>query len=863
MKLFDILEKSLAPEREEIAAPVQETFCPEEDGGLSGEEARRRLSQDGPNLLKGKKKLHPAAIFLSQYKDVMTVILLICTAVSLFMGEYVEAVSIAVIVLMNGILGFVQEFRTEKTLEALKGMASPMARVLRDGRTVSLPTSELVRGDVVLLEAGDRIPADGRLLACESLACDESMLTGESLPVKKSLDKGKSGSVYMGCAVTGGHGRFLVTQTGMRTEMGRIASMLEQIEEGPTPLQKRLAQMSRYIAAGCLLICGVVSAAGILRGENVLDMLITGVSLAVAAVPEGLTAVVTICLALSVSRMVKRNALVRRLHAVETLGCATVICTDKTGTLTQNRMTATDVCLSSGRLKAAALSLEPAGELLLTCVTLCSNASLQEGGSGGHTEIALLQLARSHGITREFLSHDWKRLAERPFDSERKRMSVTVQDGSGQKWLFVKGAFDVLLDRCTSYQQGGQVKKLLPADKRRFLAMSAEMADEALRVIGAAYKRITPLSPSEEEEGLTFLGLVGMIDPPRPEVRKAVSRCRQAGIHTIMITGDYPNTAVAIARQVGIFHDGDMALTGGELDRMDDRQLSEALGKTVVFARVNPGHKLRIVQALKARGEVVAMTGDGVNDAPAVKEADIGVSMGVNGTDVTKEASEIILLDDNFATLVNAVDEGRSIYANIRKFIRYLLSCNIGEVLTMFCGMLFGMPVVLYPIQILLVNLVTDGLPAVALGLEPPDPRAMSRPPRKPGESVFSKGLAFKIIIRGALIGIATLASFTVLYQMTGRLETARTGALFALVFAQLIHVFECKSEEKNILHIPYGNNKKLLAAAALSLAVLLCVLYVPWLQGIFSTVPLTLRELCVPMAFCLLAPVVNIFIHR
>lgn len=908
MKLFDLLEKNLGsrpaqgkiedpPEREaaeEAAAPEpgfrQVELSASGSIGLTSREAARRLEKQGKNELRSAKKVSPAGIFFAQFKDIMTLILLVCTGVSLFMGEYVEAIAIAVIVLMNGILGFVQEFRTEKTLEALKNMASPMAKVYRDGSITQLHTSELVTGDVVFLEAGDRIPADGRLLDASGLECDESMLTGESIPVKKSAgvplaggesipvkksagaspsgaEGDKAGCVYMGCVVTKGHCRFVVTHTGMDTEMGNIAEMLQKIEEDPTPLQKRLAQLSKYIAIGCLLICAVVSLTGILRGENFLDMLITGVSLAVAAVPEGLTAVVTISLALSVSRMVKRNALVRRLHAVETLGCATVICSDKTGTLTQNRMTATQLCLSTGQIRADRLDLtDTSTDLLLKCITVCSNATVYDDETtplGGHTEIALLNLSKEYGYTRKSLEREYRRLSEQPFDSTRKRMSVVVEDELHERWLFVKGAFDILLDRCTSYQSGGSVAKLLPGDRRRFLEMSGEMADNALRIIGAAYKKITPLSPGEDETGLTFLGMVGMIDPPRREVRKAVSRCHKAGIKTIMITGDHKKTAAAIAKQVGIYHEGDLVITGDQLDQMSLEELSEIINNVSVFARVSPNHKLQIVKALKRHGHIVAMTGDGVNDAPAVKEADIGVSMGINGTDVTKEASEIILLDDNFATLVNAVDEGRSIYANIRKFIRYLLACNIGEVLTMFLGMLMGMPVILFPIQILLVNLVTDGLPAIALGLEPSDKRAMSKPPRKPNESVFSNGLASKIILRGIFIGFSTLASFISLYQMTGSLDYARTAALFALIFAQLIHVFECKSEEKNILHIPYFDNMKLVGAALLSLAILLAVLYVPSLQMIFSTVPLTLQQVLVPVGYCFIAPVANIFIHR
>lgn len=844
------------------------------DKGLSSAEAERRLSQNGKNELKQKRKISPLRIFANQYKDIMTLILLICTGISVFMGEYVEAVAIAIIVFMNGVLGFLQEYRTEKTLEALKNMASPLARVYRDGILVQIPACDVVEGDLIYLEAGDKIPADGTIRNSSSLACDEAMLTGESIPVKKialSVNNEQlpsdEGMVYMGCVITQGHCTFRVTATGMETRMGSIASMLQEIEEEPTPLQIRLAKLSKMIAVGCLLICSIVTLTGVLRGEPLLDMLITGVSLAVAAVPEGLPAIVTISLALSVSRMVKRRALVRRLHAVETLGCATVICSDKTGTLTQNKMTATMVYTAEGNCKAELLQKEiPTNAMLLKAITLCNNATLgdqSDSGFGDHTEICLLQLAHKFGFNRNILEQEFRRIDETPFDSTRKRMSVLVSDQSGQQYLFVKGGFDILLDRCTTFHKGNNIIPMEHGHKRFFEEANNEMADKALRVICIAYKKITPLTDAKSEEGLTLLGLIGMIDPPRKEVRKAVSSCYKAGIKTVMITGDHKKTAVAIAKEIGIYHKGDMVLTGNDLELMSFDELCQVVNKVTVFARVSPNHKLTIVRALKRHGHIVAMTGDGVNDAPAIKEADIGVAMGINGTDVTREASEIILLDDNFATLVNAVDEGRSIYNNIRKFIRYLLACNIGEVITMFVGMLMGMPVILLPIQILLINLVTDGLPAIALGLEPSDSRAMSVPPRRPNESVFSNGLATKIIMRGILIGLTTLASFVTLYKISGCVDTARSGALFSLIFAQLIHVFECKSEEKGLFSIPYFNNMKLVGAVSLSLLILLSVLYIAPLQIIFSTVPLALNQLLICMGYCLIAPIVIGFLRK
>lgn len=850
MKLLDVLERDFD--------------CAEEtkpEVGLSSSEAAKRLDRDGENVLQRAAPVSGIKIFLAQYKDIMTVILLICTLVSVFMGELVEAAAIAAIVVMNGFLGFIQEYRSEKTLEALKNLASPTARVYRDGELSRIPASELVRGDVIEVQAGDKIPADCTILSSANLSCDESMLTGESHTVPKDES---TPELFMGCIIKSGRAKAAVTKTGMNTEMGKIALMLSGIQEEATPLKLKLQQLSKYIAAGCLLICLIVSVTGILRGEDTLQMLITGVSLAVAAVPEGLPAIVTISLALSVSRMVKRKALVRRLHAVETLGCATVICSDKTGTITQNRMSAAEAYISEQSCAASNIDLsDKTAEMLMKTLALCNNAVKAKGGEsfGGATELALTELAEKNGFLAEKLG--FKRISEQPFDSDRKRMSVVVQNGAGEKFLLVKGAFDVVLSLCTGIEKNGTYFELTPALKKQIAAQSTKMASGALRVIGTAYKKITPVSPSETEDNLTFLGLIGLIDPPRREVKRAVSRCRRASIRVVMITGDHKNTAIAIAKQVGIYKEGDLALTGAELDSMSDEELRKAVAKATVFSRVNPGHKLKIVRALKANGNVTAMTGDGVNDAPAIKEADIGVSMGQSGSDVTKEAADIILLDDNFSTLVTAISEGRSIYNNIRKFIRYLLSCNIGEVITMFAGMLMGMPVILLPIQILLINLVTDGLPAIALGLEPSDDGDMNLPPRKAAESVFSHGLSGKIIFRGILIGFTTLFSFSVIFNMTGSLVYARSGALFTLIFAQLIHVFECKSETKNLWHINYFNNKKLLLAAAVSLVTMASVLYFPPLSSIFSTAPLTLSQIGTCLGICLVIPVVSSFFHK
>lgn len=926
LKLMELLQRDLsefpaargAEQEQPAPRPAEETIhlaapvSPRREAaeGLSSAQARERLEMDGENTLKGGTSVHPVKIFTAQFKDLMVLILLVCTGVSVFMGEYTEAVAIAVIVFVNALLGFFQELKTEKTLEALKNMAAPQAAVYRDGSLCKIPASQLVTGDVIQVEAGDRVPADGVILDAVSLAAEEAVLTGESVPVEKTISIGKQAGnelnradiLYMGTTVTKGRAKARVIATGMKTQMGRIAGMLGEIEEEPTPLQKRLDQLGKYIAVGCLLVCLIVSVTGLLRGEHFFDMLITGVSLAVAAVPEGLPAIVTIALALAVGRMVKRKALIRKLHAVETLGCASVICSDKTGTLTQNKMTVKRLYTLIRRIDVTGDGYERAGGFdvegrrfhaaqdpdvrrLLEIAVLCNNAQLKsekEGfvsrdravnkAKGSHevvgdpTEGALLVMAAKAGMLAGGLSTDYEKIGENPFDSERKCMSVVVRAKNGQRILLVKGACDVILNRCASVQKDGAVSVMTDGIKKEILQENDRMAERALRVLGFAYRNLPEGGPANEE-GLVFVGLTGMIDPPRKEAKQAVRTCRRAGIKTVMITGDHMATARAIAGEIGIWHKGDHVFTGAQLDRMDDEELARVVEDTTVFARVSPSHKLRIVRAFKKHGHVVAMTGDGVNDAPAIKEADIGVSMGISGTDVTKEASEVILLDDNFATLVTAVEEGRVIYSNIRKFIRYLLSCNIGEVLTMFLGMLMGLPVVLLPIQILLVNLVTDGLPAIALGLEPPEKDVMNQKPRRTSDGVFSHGLLTTILFRGCLIGLTTLAVFVTLFRMSLSVDVARTGAFLALVLTQLIHVFECKSETKNVFTVPYWNNLKLVLAAALSCSMIFAAIYVKALRPIFSTVPLDGNYVLVVLGFCLVAPVISavvgLFRHR
>lgn len=861
--------------------------------GLTGRQAEKLLAEHGENRIRAGKKAGMLKIFAGQFRDAMIMILLAATVVSALMGEYTEALTIVAIVFINALLGFFQEYRTERTLEKLGELSAPWAVVVRDGQARSIPASEVVPQDIFCLKAGDRVPADGCILGGGGILCDESMLSGESAGVEKSPAAdpaaAKKNLVYMGTLVTQGKAICRASATGADTEMGKIADMLGGIEAQPTPLQKRLAQMGKVIGVACLVICGVVAVTGILRGEDPFNMLLTGISLAVAAIPEGLPAVVTIALALSVGRMVKRGALIRRLHAVETLGCANVICSDKTGTLTENRMTVKAVQTLDCRLEVSGAGNESTGQftlngrvvepcdfpsaaMLLDVALLCNNASvtpkreglrglvgLSRGGElevfGEPTEAALLVMAAKAGLYRE--SRPYEVEGEIPFDSTRKMMSVIVRREDGRRFLFTKGAPDILQKRCTRCATKSGIVPLTPELRRQIAAQNEAMAGRALRVLGFAYREAS--SPDDRgEQGLIFAGLAGMLDPPRKEAYGAVAKCREAGIRPVMITGDHAVTAKAVAAELSIYQPGDRVVTGSELDGMSDEALAREIKRISVFARVTPAHKLRIVRALKKQGNVVAMTGDGVNDAPAVKEADIGVSMGVTGTDVTKEASSVILMDDNFATLVSAVEEGRVIYRNIRKFIRYLFSCNIGEVVTMFFAMLMGMPVPLLPIQILLVNLATDGLPAIALGLEPPDKDVMREKPRRADESVFSNGLGFTIVIRGLLIGICTLGVFTSLIRSCGDLHTARTGALLALVMMQLIHVFECKSETKSIFAINPFNNLKLVGAVLSSAVIMYFAIYNPLLAPMFRAVPLTLSQLVTVASYCVFVPIVS-----
>lgn len=766
--------------------------------GISSSKVPQLQRQYGKNELKKKKKKSAIRIFLDQFTDIMVIILMVCTLVSAFMDDWVEAVVMMAIVVMNAVLGFVQEFRTERTIEALNRMNSAKTTVVRDGNRKQVSTDQLVPGDICLLYTGDKVPADGKILSGESLSFDESIITGESEPISKNR-----GNVFMGTSVLSGHGVVEIVSTGKNTEMGRISDMIQDEDQGDTPLKKRLSKMGKYIVFACLVVCIVVTIVGWLKGESLMSMLLTGISLAAAAVPEGLPAIVTIALTMGVGRMAYKGALVRRLPAVETLGCTQVICSDKTGTLTQNKMAVKEVKVFDNTI--------PLGDIC----TECNNNS-------DSTERALNQYFKKEQGKK------YIRLKEVPFDSARKMMEVTVKNQKGNEYVFVKGA----------------PEKIIPANNKAALEECSKMAEKGLRVLAVGYKT----TAGGQTPVLT--GLIGLADPIRPEAKTAIESCNSAGIRTVMITGDHKITAKTIGRELGILKKDSRIMTGAQLDKLSDEELQEQIQKVAVFARVQPIHKLRIVKAFQNKGMVVAMTGDGVNDAPAVKAADIGIAMGINGTDVTREASDMVLTDDNFATIAAAVKEGRVIYDNIKKFIRYMLACNLGEVLTMFFGIIFGLPLPLLPIQVLWVNLATDGLPGIALGMDNAGKEVMNRPPIPPEQGIFHGKMLHRIISRGLLIGLCTLGSFCVLLFTGENTDTARTAAFVTLVITQLVHAFECR-EDSDV-----RGNMFLVFSVALSFAMMLTVIYVSPLQKVFHTSALGLWHWAI---ICVFTAIVSI----
>ena len=815
--------------------------------GLSTREAEKRVKTYGLNELKHNKKKSPVLIFLAQFNDFLVWVLIGATIISGFIGDKADAITILIIVIVNAILGFVQEFRTEKSLEALQELAAPTCKVIRDGNIKVVSSKELTIGDLVVLEAGDRIPADGTFIDAANMVVDESLLTGESVGISKDTTKGKN-SGFMRTIDLKGRGLIIIDAIGMKTEMGKIANLLDNIEEDKSPLRERLDSLGKILVVMCIVVCLIVTILGIIRGNDITEMFLLGVSLAVAAIPEGLAAIVTVALALGVGRMLKRNALVRKLPAVETLGCTSVICSDKTGTLTQNKMTVKEI-LVNGRIyeldKEKIYDCEKLKEAFIYCNDANYNyeiKDIEKAVMGDPTETALVKAFYKDSKELQKFVEKSKRVYEISFDSTRKMMTVIMNE-NGKETCYMKGAPERVLEKCNSVLENGKVKPLTYQKKKQIYSYIEAMSNRALRCIAAAYKEENLVKNESVECDLIFLGVAGSMDPPRIEVKDAVLKCKMAGIKPIMITGDHKNTALAIAKSINICNSDDQAVTGDELEKMSDSELVKKVNKIRVFARVSPNHKLRIVRAFKKNNNIVAMTGDGVNDAPAIKEADIGVAMGISGTDVTKEAAAMVLMDDNFATIVSAVEEGRVIYDNIRKFIRYLLSCNLGEVLTMFLASLFYLPNPLTPIQILFVNLATDGLPAIALGVDPPDKDIMRQSPREKNEGIFARGLWEKIIVRGSLIGVCTLLSF-----MSGRyygmdLATCRTITMCTLVMSQLLHVFECRSERYSIFEINIFSNIYLLGAVLVSMTMICCILYIPFLSGIFNTVALNLGQ--------------------
>ena len=854
--------------------------------GLSDTDAAERLARYGRNQLREKKGRSPLGQFVDQFKNFIIWVLIGAAVASGFLGEWVDALAIIAIVILNSIMGFVQEYRAEKSLAALKKLASPNSKVIRDGDYRVIPSNEIVPGDLVELEAGDNVPADSRVAwHTSNFSVQEASLTGESTPVLKTaaaLDErdvplaDRGNMLYMGTSVASGKARAIVTGTGMDTELGKIAEMIQEIGHETTPLQKKLEQFGKWIVYLCFILVGLVFLLEWLRGGKIIDVFLTAVSLAVAAIPEGLPAVVTIALALGVQRMVKRHALIRKLPSVETLGCATVICSDKTGTLTRNEMTVQAVYADNRMFTVTGIGYEPKGEFreagravdpralpgllrTLQCGVLCNSAQLVGKDEGAYgivgdpTEAALLTTAAKAGLWKDVEEKGYPALEELPFDSERKKMTIIRQD-AGLFGVFVKGAPDILLNDCSMIEEGGSVRALTDGDRTKVLQANNELADQAMRVLAFAVRSLDDLPEAIDarsmENNLTFLGLMAMIDPPREEVKAAVAECKQAGIRTVMITGDHKNTAVAIARQLGFLKEDSLALTGEDLDGWTDEKLREDIRRIPVYARVSPAHKLRIVRAWRKRGDVVAMTGDGVNDAPAVKEADIGVAMGITGTDVTKEVSDMVVTDDNFASIVAAVEEGRGIYDNIKKFVHYLLSCNAGEILTMFTASLVGLPVPLLPIQILWVNLVTDGLPALALGMDPVDPGIMKKPPRDPAEPVVTRPRAILMLAQGAFIAMCSLLAFcAILFIEKEGVVRARTGAFIVLSCAQLFHSFNCRSMTKSLFKLGIFTNIKLVYANFASFFLQVIVINVPFLRTIFKVEQLSVQDWALVLA--------------
>lgn len=890
--------------------------------GLSESEVQSRIQQYGKNELPVEEGTSLLEMIIEQFKDVTVIILLVAAFISIFIGEAKDSIVIMVIVFLNALIGVYQERQAENALAALRKMQTPLVRVRREGHVKEIDATELVPGDIVLLEAGDSIPADGRLIEAINVKIDEAAMTGESLPVEKISKAMEDGDnvpaladrlnfAYMGTALTYGRAEMAVTETGLKTQLGNIASLLQNVEQGRTPLQERLEQMGYYLAMGALVVCAVVFITGVIREEaEVQEMFLTSISLAVAAIPEGLPAIITISLALGANRMVKRNALIRKLPAVETLGSVTVICSDKTGTLTRNEMTVTRVLLPGhDTVKVTGVGYEPTGEFLvektderlhvetddqlsrlIKAAALCTDAYVEQNEGyqwhvvGDTTEGALLVMARKMGWTRKNLEEDMPRVNEIPFTAERKSMTTIHQPKNehfqklfdGASYVsFTKGAPDNLLAWASEETMPHGHVPLTPERRKVWVEQIELLASQGIRVLGIGYRDFTdlPTDPAPEtlERDLILLGLIGMIDPPRTEAQKAVAIAKNAGIRAVMITGDHKLTAKAIAEQLGIIsaNGNHSVVTGAELDTYTHEQLVDVVKNTSVYARVSPEHKLRVVEALQKNGEIVAMTGDGVNDAPALKQANIGVAMGITGTDVSKGAADMVLTDDNFASIVSAVEEGRTIYDNIRKFLSYLVGSNIGEIMTMFGAILIGLKLPLLATQILWVNLVTDGLPAIALGFEPSEASVMNRKPRHPKESIFAGGIGIHILWVGLWMGVITLGGFIwMLNREAGdifspddsHLRSARTMAFFVLATAQLFHVASIHAGNASFLEAPLWQNPLLFWTVNLTILLQIAAMYLPFMQDLLNTENLSVDALVVGLLLAMsVAPLIEV----
>lgn len=865
--------------------------------GITEKEAQKRLGKYGPNELKEEAKQSFMSKVIAQFKDFLIIILIIASIISFAVGEKIDAVVIIAIVIVNAILGIYQEGKAEKSLEALKKMAAPNAKVLRDGTTKVIPSNSIVPGDIVILETGDIIPADLRLIESSNLKIEEASLTGESVPVEKKADEifkeevslgDRINMAYSSTIVSYGRGKGIVVATGTDTEIGKIAKMIQSYDNEITPLQRKLNQLGKVLGIVVIVVCLIVFGLGLIQKRELLNMFMTAISLAVAAIPEGLAAIVTIVLALGMNRMVERNAIVKKLLSVETLGTTTYICSDKTGTLTQNEMTVVKAYTDNKIINVSGIGYEPKGKFtiegnelsnpienpnvntLLSIGVLCSDATLTKTNEGykilgDPTEGALVTLAGKAGITQSSINEMYPRIEELPFDSDRKMMTTFHKNYFPNKVVsFTKGAPDILIRKSSKIYLDGKVVPFTDDLKKKVLDVNLKFSREALRVLAMAFREYEKLpeeiTPESIERDMVFVGLMGMIDPPREEAKEAIRKCKNAGINTVMITGDYKETAFAIAKQLGMAENEDQAMMGQELDNLSDEELKEVVKTKRVYARVSPEHKVKIVEALKENGEITAMTGDGVNDALALKKSDIGISMGITGTDVAKNTAEVILTDDNFASIVAAVEEGRIIYSNIKKFVFFLLSCNIGEVLIVFLSILFNYEVPLLPIQLLWLNLVTDSFPALALGMEKGDPEIMNIPPRNPNEPILDKNMVKSLIVQSISISIATLCAY--IWGMktygTENLTYARTITFATLITAELLRAYSSRSLSHSIFKIGVFSNKTMVKSTAFAFLLLLAVLYIPFLQPVFRTYTIGLRDWGIILVFSIIPLIVG-----